>query len=187
MKTTKFAALTLGAFLLLGSGCGLSPSTSLASATSSQAQAYAVEPKSKEEFVKAVSALGLKLNDAQLETIAANRTAKPNGEWAPRPAENLTAEQNLTVHFRKHGAEFSPKIPSAEAYLAQAMDLAEGKRGAIKYYFDITSFKKGYQSCIVRWNSSTTELTALRPDGAMTTYYRDNRLDAKRFVVVPLF
>lgn len=187
MKTTKFAALTLGAFLLSGSGCGLSPSTGMTTAAISGSKALAADPATKEEFIKAVATRGVKLTDVQIETIRISRTIKPNGEFAPRPAENLTAQQNLDVHFRKHGNEFSPKLPSADAYKAQAIELAEGKRGTIKFLFDITSFKKGYQSCIVRWNPSTTELTALRPDGALTTYYHDDRMDSKRFVVVPIF
>jgi hypothetical protein len=57
----------------------------------------------------------------------------------------------------------------------------------IQYYFDTTSFAKGYQSNVVIWNSSSKEMTAMRSDGAMTTYYRDPALAANRFVVVPAF
>ncbi|MNT61691.1 hypothetical protein D3C72_1993500 [compost metagenome] len=137
--------------------------------------------------MKAVAARGVKLTDAQLELISKGRSIEPNGTFAARPAANLTSDQNLKVHFEKHGHEFSPKITSAEEYLDRAMSLASGKRGKIVYYFDTTSFSKGYQSQVVRWNPQSKEFTALRPDGAVTTYYLNFNLASKRFVSVPAF
>lgn len=181
-----FAAVALTALLLSVSGCGyagLGPVTRSAQT----AEALDTEPKTKEAFLKAVSDRGVKLTVQQLQIISAGRSVQPNGEFASRPAANLTAEQNLDVHFKKHGHEFTPPITSAEQYRQQAVDLAAGKRGTIKFLFDTTSFDKGYQSNVVRWNPQTKEMTAVRPDGAVTTYYRNFNLSAKRFIVVPVF
>ncbi|HBN10161.1 MAG TPA: hypothetical protein DD435_16490 [Cyanobacteria bacterium UBA8530] len=184
----KQPAIVLSFLVLTLTGCGQPSlnSSPLLSLQTTRASTFAV-PSTKAEFVKAVATLGLKLTDAQLATISANRTAKPSGLMAPRPAANLTSEQNLQVHFKKHRGEFRPSFATAEEYLAQAVALAEGKRGQVEYYFDITSFKKGYQSNVVLWNSSTKELTAMRPDGATTTFYHDPSLNPNRFVVVPIF
>ncbi|MNX88082.1 hypothetical protein D3C86_1200400 [compost metagenome] len=129
----------------------------------------------------------MKLTDEQLDIISKSRNMTPNGLFASRPAANLTAEQNLETHFVKHGHEFNPKITSAAQYLQQATDLAAGKRGDLKFYFDTTSFAKGYQSNVVRWNPQTKEMTAVRPDGAVTTYYLNFSLKSNRFVIVPKF
>lgn len=176
-------ALMLASALL--AGCG--SATPLSSVGGATVQAAAAEPTTKEEFLKAVADRGVKLTADQLEIVRQDRVVEPNGVWAPRPAANLSAAENLRVHFEKHGHEFSPAIPSQEAYLAQAIALAKGERGEIKCYFDTTSFDKGYQSNVVRWNPKTKEMTALRPDGAITTYYRNMSLQASRFVVVPIF
>ena len=185
MRLPIYAALAL---TLLTSGCGSALGTaSFVASTNGSASALASEPKSKQEFVKAVASLGVKLTDQQLELISKGRSVQPNGTFAARPAANLTAEQNLKVHFEKHGHEFTPAIATQEEYLQRAMDLAAGKRGQIVYYFDTTSFKKGYQSQVVRWNPQTKEFTALRPDGAVTTLYLNYKLAGKRFVVVPQF
>lgn len=181
------AAVTLTALLLSVSGCGysgLGPVTRSAQSVT----ALASDPTTKDEFIKAASERGVKLTAQQLQIISAGRSTQPSGEFASRPAANLTAEQNLTVHFQKHGHEFTPAIKSAEEYRQNAVDLAAGRRGAIKFYFDTTSFDKGYQSNVVRWNTQTKEMTAVRPsDGAVTTYYRNFTLAAKRFIVVPAF
>ena len=185
MRLPIYAALAL---TLLTTGCGSSLGTaSFLDASSASASALSTEPKTKAEFVKEVAARGVKLTDAQLELISKGRNVMPDGTFAPRPAANLTSEQNLKVHFEKHAHEFSPNIKSQEEYLQRAMDLAAGKRGDIMYFFDTTSFSKGYQSQVVRWNPKTKEFTALRPDGAVTTYYLNYRLAGKRFVVVPKF
>lgn len=184
MKPSIFAPLVLTALTFLG-GCGVAPSQPTVVAAA-HVRAAGI-PTTKAQFVQAVAALGVTLTDDQLAIISADRAVTPNGQWAPRPAANLTADQNLQVHFLKHGAQFHPAIPTAQAYLAQAMALAVGQRGPIQYYFDTTSFAKGYQSCVVRWNSASQEMTALRPDGAITTYYLNNTLEANRFVVVPAF
>lgn len=185
MRLPIYAALAL---TLLTTGCGSSLGTaSFLGAPSSSASALSTEPKTKAEFVKEVAARGVKLTDAQLELISKGRNVLPDGTFAARPAANLTADQNLKVHFEKHGHEFSPNIQSQEEYLQRAMDLAAGKRGDIMYFFDTTSFSKGYQSQVVRWNPKTKEFTALRPDGAVTTYYLNYKLAGKRFVVVPKF
>ncbi len=185
MRLPIYAALAL---TLLTTGCGSSLGTAafLGSETSA-ASALASEPKTKAEFVKEVAARGVKLTDAQLELISKGRSVLPNGTFAARPAANLTSEQNLKVHFEKHGHEFSPAVATQEEYLQRAMDVATGKRGGIVYYFDTTSFKKGYQSQVVRWNVKSKEFTALRPDGAVTTYYLNYKLASNRFVVVPQF
>lgn len=180
------AAVTLTALLLSLSGCGYSGLGPVAHSAQS-VKALDSEPTTKDQFIKAASERGVKLTVQQLQIISAGRSTQPTGEFASRPAVNLTAEQNLTVHFQKHGNEFNPPIKSADEYRQNAVDLAAGRRGAIKYYFDTTSFDKGYQSNVVRWNPQTKEMTAVRPDGAVTTYYRNFSLAAKRFIVVPVF
>lgn len=185
---STIAALTLGTLILTASGCGTYGSLSpLGFGSPTSATALKSEPTTKEEFVKAVASRGIKLTSQQLALISTGRSVQPDGTFASRPANNLTAEQNLEVHFKKHAREFKPAIPSAEEYLKRAMDLAAGKRGKIVYYFDTTSFSKGYQSQVVRWNPQTKEMTALRPDGAVTTYYLNFSLKPNRFVVVPQF
>lgn len=144
-------------------------------------------PSTEAQFVAAVKADGISLTPAQLQEIAAERRARPDGQWAARPALNLTAEQNLEVHFNKHASQFHPSPASPEAYLQQAMACANGERGTVHYYFDITSFTKGYQTHVVRWNPETKEFCAVRTDGAMTTYYIDYNVKPSRFVEVPLF
>lgn len=185
MRLPLYAALSL---MLLTTGCGSSFGSASFIGTSNDAlYAQSAPPKTKQEFVREVSSRGVKLTEAQLEVISKGRSVLPNGTFAPRPAHQLTSEQNLDIHFRKHAREFSPNIASAQEYLERAMDLAAGKRGGITFYFDTESFAKGYQSNVVRWNPQTKEMTALRPDGAVTTYYINNRLAGKRFVVVPQF
>ena len=184
----KFAPIAALALMLMTSGCGTTlGSMSLIGSNASSATAQSVAPKNKQEFIKEVAARGVKLTEAQLELISKGRSVQPNGTFAARPAANLTAEQNLDVHFKKHAHEFTPAIASAEEYLQRAMDVASGKRGEITYYFDTTSFQKGYQSQVVRWNVKSKEFTALRPDGAVTTLYLNYKLASKRFVEVPLF
>jgi hypothetical protein len=132
MKLQQNVVLSLAALALAGCGLTATPATSLLSVSTMRASSLSV-PSTKADFVKAVSALGVSLTDAQLATISADRSLKPNGSWAPRPAANLTADQNLQTHFLKHGMQFHPAIPTAQAYLAQAIALAEGKRGPIQY------------------------------------------------------
>jgi hypothetical protein len=187
MKKQLFSALTLTTMLLSLSGCGFTGTGIVGTSTTSTTKALAVAPKTKAEFVKAVADLGVKLTDAQLDIISKSRNTVPNGTFASRPAANLTAEQNLETHFLKHGHEFTPKVASAAQYLQQATDLAAGKRGELEFYFDTTSFAKGYQSNVVRWNVKTKEMTAVRPDGAVTTYYLNFSLKPSRFVIVPKF
>lgn len=188
----RFSArfLPAGALLLvLLSGCGTSTMAPMAIAHApSLTSAYATgTPKTKEEFVAAVKAAGVKLTDADLQEIAVERTIKPNGQWAPRPAENLTADQNLSVHFNKHGHEFHPALTSEGDYLKQAMAAANGERGTVRFFFDVTSFDKGYQTHVVRWNPANHDFCAVRNDGAMTTYYQNFKVAPKRFIEVPLF
>lgn len=184
----RFAIHAVLALTLFTSGCGSAISTgSLIGSANRSASALSSEPQTKEEFVKAVAERGVKLTEKQLQLIAQGRSVMPNGKFADRPAANLTAEENLRVHFEKHAHEFTPNIQTQEEYLQRAIDLAAGRRGRIVYYFDVTSFEKGYQSNVVRWNPETKEFTALRPDGAVTTLYLNYRLNGKRFVVVPKF
>lgn len=187
MNKPSIAALALTALALLSSGCGVSANAGFASAPNALALRANSAPQTEADFVRACAALGVKLTSDQLATISADRAVQPNGAWAPRPADNLTADQNLQVHFLKHGSQFHPAPATPQAYLAQAMALAEGRRGPIQYYFDTTSFAKGYQSHVVIWNAQSQEMTAMREDGAMTTYYLNNSLAANRFVVVPRF
>lgn len=135
-------------------------------------------------FVSEVSKLGVRLSTSQLKTIETQRNLKPSGKFASRPANNLTSEQNLEIHFQKHKSQFKG-INTKEDYLDRALGFYERKSETIQYYFDTTSFAKGYQSNIVRFDSQTREISALRSDGDLTTYYISDKLSPKRFVVVP--
>jgi hypothetical protein len=171
------------AVALLAAGCGRAPQTGTAVAPAAL-QARAAQTKA--DFVAAARSKGVKLTDDDLAMIHAERQVVPNGTWAPRPAENLTADQNLDVHFKKHGHEFRPALTSAEAYMAQGNAAGTGKRGTVRYFFDTTSFGKGYQSHVVRWVPTTHDFTAFRADGAETTYYQ-NDPKPNRFIEVPVW
>jgi hypothetical protein len=180
------AALILG----LTAGCGLAPQSVVAGSRTTNVSALSkgggafVSPKSKEEFAAAAKAKGVKLSEEDLAMIQAERQVKPSGIWAPRPAEKLTAEQNLDVHFKKHGHEFRPALTSAAAYMAQGNAAGNGERGTVRFFFDITSFDKGYQTHVVRWVPQTHDFMAFRTDGAETTYYQ-NDPQPNRFIEVP--
>lgn len=171
------------ALALVATGCGRAPQAATSIAPSSL-QARAAQ--SKAEFVAAAKSKGVKLSEADLAVIQAERQVVPNGTWAARPAEHLTAEQNLDVHFHKHGHEFRPAITSAEDYQAQGNAAGTGKRGTVRYFFDTTSFDKGYQSHVIRWVPATHDFTAFKADGAETTYYQ-NDPKPNRFIEVPVW
>lgn len=135
-------------------------------------------------FISNVSKLGVKLSNDQLKTISLQRHLKTSGQFASRPAEKLTSEQNLQVHYDKHKKEF-PKVKSREDYLQSAISFHERKGETVTYYFDTTSFAKGYQSNVVKYDSKTHEISALRSNGDITTYYTTDAPSSKRFVVVP--
>jgi hypothetical protein len=171
------------AAVLLATGCSHAPQGAV------QTQANALQARAaqtKAEFVSAAKAKGVKLTEADLAVIQAERQVVPNGTWAARPAEKLTAEQNLDVHFRKHGHEFRPAITSAPDYQAQGNAAGMGKRGAVRYFFDTTSFQKGYQSHVVRWVPATHDFTAFKSTGEETTYYQ-NDPKPNRFIEVPVW
>ena len=65
------------------------------------------------------------------------------------------------------------------------MKHASGKGTPIVYLFDVQSFDKGYQSHVVRWSPKSHELSAMREDGAITTYYLDSKMPPARFVQLP--
>lgn len=136
-----------------------------------------------EKFTSAVSALGVKLTPEQLKVISTQRHLKTTGVFASRPATHLSSDQNLVIHFNKHKSQF-PGITTKEAYLAAAKNYLDNNTTAV-YYFDTTSFSKGYQSNVVKHDAKTMELSAVRTNGDITTYYKDNKMDPKRFVVVP--
>lgn len=166
-------------------GCGVSPTQQLAQVrAAATARAKAVDATSKASFVAAAKAKGISLTEDQLAELQAERAVKPNNTWAPRPAANLTADQNLQTHFLKHGHEFNPKITSAAAYMAQGNAAGNGDRGPVRFFFDTTSFDKGYQTHVVRWVQKTHDFTAFKPDGSETTYYQ-NDPQPSRFIEVP--
>jgi len=167
------------------SGCGVNSAPPSSATSVPSASAVGKSPATRAAFIAAVARLGLKLSPDQVAQIARERATVPSGEWAPRPAVNLSSESNLEVHFKKHRAELVPQPASSEEYLARAMAHAAGKRSPIVYLFDVESFRKGYQSHVVRWSSKSHELSAMREDGAMTTYYIDSKMSSSRFVEVP--
>lgn len=135
------------------------------------------------KFTADVAVFGVKLTPDQLKLISLQRHLKTTGIFASRPAEHLTSDQNLLVHFNKHKSQF-PGVTTKEAYLASAKNYLDNNTTAV-YYFDTTSFAKGYQSNVVKHDAKTMELSAVRSNGDITTYYKDNKMDPKRFVVVP--
>lgn len=180
-------ALTLaGVALAILAGCGGYASPAISTHAPAGLSALADRaPADKEAFLAELKSRGIRLSAEDLATLTAERHLTPSGAFADRAAANLTAEENLTVHFKKHGHEFKPRIPSEAAYVEQAIAAATGDRGPVRFYFDTTSFKKGYQSHVVRWVPKTKDFTAFRADGAMTTYYLNFNLSPKRFVEVP--
>ncbi len=142
------------------------------------------DAKVSASFEKQISAMGVKLSPEQFKLIALQRHLKPGGGFASRPAVNLTADQNLTVHFNKHKSQF-PGINSKEDYLKSAISYLNNSSPTAQYYFDITSFSKGYQSNVVKWDSKTNELSAVRSNADVTTYYKDGKMNPSRFVIVP--
>jgi hypothetical protein len=169
-------------------GCGAMTPAPLARAplapSSTLQRVYDANNPAEKAFRAEVAKRGITLTDDQFTQILTERRTMPNGLFASRPAENLTAEQNLQVHYEKHRKEF-PGVASPQDYLKAACAHSGGKNGTINYYFDITSFDKGYQTHVVRWNPKTREFGAVRKDGAVTTYYRNNTVEAKRFIPVP--
>lgn len=136
-----------------------------------------------QKFVADVSELGVKLKPEELKTISTQRHLKTTGIFASRPAEHLSSEQNLLIHFNKHKGQF-PNVKTKEEYLAAAKNFLDNNTTSV-YYFDTTSFAKKYQSNVIKYDKKTTELSAMRLNGDITTYYKDNKVDPKRFVVVP--
>ncbi len=137
-----------------------------------------------EMFLQNASKLGVRLNDNELKEIDIQRHVQPSGFWAARPAMNLTAEQNLNIHFIKHKNEFKG-INSAAQYLQRALEFQRRQTPSITYFFDITSFDKGYQSNVVKFDARTHEFGALKSNGDITTYYTNDMPSPKRFIVVP--
>ena len=185
-------ALRLASLLLLvalPTGCGVAAeSPALRSPGLAQAHgAIATESTTKEAFGAYLRTKGIKLTDAELDVLVKERMLTPSGRFAARPAHNLSSEQNLEVHWLKHRNEFTPKPASGDEYMAMGIAAATGERGTVKFYFDTTSFQKGYQSHVVRWVPTTKDFTAFRADGDMTTYYRNNSVSLKRFIEVPEF
>jgi hypothetical protein len=180
--------------VMLSAGCGFAPQSQMvsssqmgsASALKKAAPKGDAAPATKEAFIAAAKAKGVKLTDADLAVIQAERTVKPNGIWAPRPAENLTAQRNLEVHQQKHGHEFRPALSTPEAYLSQGNAAGNGSRGTVRFFFDTTSFDKGYQSHVVRWVPPTNDFTAFRADGSETTYYQSAPKPG-RFIECPIW
>ncbi|MBC7475441.1 MAG: hypothetical protein H7263_14215 [Candidatus Sericytochromatia bacterium] len=137
-----------------------------------------------QDFVAKAAKMGVKLTDDQIKLISTQRHVLPNGQWAARPAENLTSAQNLDVHFHKHGVpEFH--LASADQYLQAAIEFQKYQGSEVSYYFDVTSFSKGYQSNVVKFNSKTHGFGAMKATGEITTYYTNNQPAANRFIPVP--
>lgn len=176
-----FRRLSVAVALIALTGCAQAPAI-VAPAGASVSVFHKAAPVSEAAFLDALKQAKIQLSDEQKAIIEAERTVKPSGLMAPRPAEKLSAEQNLEVHFRKHRGEFGSK--TAEEYLAQGVAAGRGERGAMRLFFDTTSFKKGYQTHVVRWNPKNLDFCAFRTDGAMTTYYK-NKVKPGRFIELP--
>lgn len=185
---TRLFVLSATLVALLGTGCAQIPSADQFAGSRLASSAVSAKsdnaPATKAEFIAAAKAKGVKLTDAQLDEIQAERNVEPNGTFAPRPAMNLSAEQNLEVHWKKHGHEFKPALKTPADYMAQANAAGSGKRGAVRFFFDTTSYQKGYQSHVVRWVPATMDFTAFRADGSQTTYYQ-SKPKVGRFIEVP--
>lgn len=189
--TRRFALGTTAMMLVaVLAGCGRSaPGAMLAHARVARvAHVRAVGDVGATEaaFIAAVLAQGVTLTPDELAELQVERATVPNDTWAPRPAMNLTAAQNLTVHFLKHGAEFNPPLPTEDAYMAQGNAAGTGGRGAVQFLFDTTSYAKGYQTHVCRWVSTTLDFTAFKTDGTETTYYRTVPA-TNRFIPLPIW
>jgi hypothetical protein len=138
-----------------------------------------------ESLINNASKLGVRLNNGQLEEISMQRHARPSGFWAARPALNLSSEQNLNTHFLKHRKEFYA-INSPEQYLKRAIEFQLRQTPTVFYFFDVTSFDKGYQSNVIKYDTSTGEFGAMKANGDITTYYTSDMPSPKRFIPVPI-
>lgn len=143
-----------------------------------------INSKAVEKFKSDVSKLGINLTNEQLRIISIQNNIKPSGKFASRPAHNLSAEQNLEIHFKKHYKEFEG-INSKEEYLRRAIQFLNNNSPTAKKYFDTQSFAKGYQSNVIKYDSKTFELSAMRLDGDVTTYYISKKLSQDRFIEIP--
>ena len=160
------------------------PQTTNIQSVSNEQNATDVNAPEIRVFVSNVAKLGVNLSPEQLRIISQQRHLTPSGNFASRPLENLTAEQNLSVHFNKHRKEFK-NINNKEQYLQSAVDFHNRKSPSITYYFDTTSFAKKYQSNVIKFDAKTHELSAMRLGGDITTYYTSDTPSLKRFVPVP--
>ncbi len=181
-----FALIGVSLFAL--TGCGTqTDNVNLASDQQQNISTFSTDSDISEKaqvFANNVAKLGVKLSKEQLNIINIQRHLKTTGKFASRPAEKLTSEQNLNVHFNKHKKEF-PSVKTAQDYINSAINFHNRNDQNTHYYFDTTSFTKGYQSNVVKYDNKTHELSALRTDGDITTYYTSNQPSAKRFVLVP--
>ena len=191
VKTRLLGFFSISIFALISlSGCGSDIDTfsdipvDNPQFSSIQSTPVANYPARVQAFISNVSRFGINLNDEQIRQIYTQRYVRPSGKFASRPALNLTSEQNLDIHFKKHYKEFKG-ISNKEQYLQKALQFLTRESPSANYYFDTTSFAKGYQSNIVKYDAQTHELSAVRNDGDITTFYTSDMPSPKRFVVVP--
>lgn len=183
--TTKMASLSL---LLVSAtlwACGSAPMVVAPQAMqpAPAVRSLTTQTAGEKAFREELGRRNIRLSEDQIAIIRAERRAVPSGLFAPRPAANLTAEQNLEVHYQKHRKEFGHT--SAEEYLREAIAHLAGRKGELQYFYDTTSFQKGYQTHVVRWNPQSKDFGAVKADGAITTYYKNFTINSKRFVPVP--
>ena len=86
------------ALALVATGCGRAPQAATSMVpTAFQARAA----QTKAEFVAAAKSKGVKLSEADLAMIQAERQVTPNGTWAARPAEHRCGRATTTDRCRR--------------------------------------------------------------------------------------
>ena len=134
----------------------------------------------RSDFVNALNSLNINLTPQDYQQIKALANVVPSGIWTPGPENN--SEKNKTGHFLKHANDFKPPFKSVDAYYKAAIDFANSPEG--DYYFDTHSYNLDRVISVVKWNKLTKEFTVLRANGQTATYFINNKLAPKRFVII---
>lgn len=125
----------------------------------------------------------LSLSNEDLSKIKELMEVKPTGEWTPGPENNPKA--NLSKHYLKHRKDFKPAFENEEDYLKAAIKAANNNCDTCNYYFDRKYYTDDKIVSVIKWNSKTLELTVVRDNGQIATYFTDKTVKAPRFILVP--
>jgi hypothetical protein len=134
----------------------------------------------REDFAKALYTLKVTLTPQDYQQIKALVNVVPTGIWTPGPENN--SEKNKTGHFLKHANDFKPPFKSVEDYYDSAISFANSPEG--EFYLDTNAYNQAREISVVKWSKITKEFTVLRANGQIATYFINNKLNPKRFVLI---